>query len=178
MTLSSALFGTPGRIEALPTLTPEQQQLLGSLIGGLGGPMQTGLSNLQRLLMGEAEAFEAPAMRQFREQIIPGIAERFTGGFPGIPGAASAQRSSAFQQALGQAGASLAERLAMQRAGLQERGLSQLQSLLGLGMAPAFQYQAIPGVPGGLSQLLGGLGGGLGMGAGGWLSSRLFGLGS
>ena len=162
--LGSMFGGTPGRIEALPTMAPEQQALLGQLAGGLGGqggPLAGGLQNLQQMLSGGAGAFEAPAMRQFQEQIVPGIAERFTGM------GAGAQQSSAFGQQLGQAGAGLAEQLAMQRSGMQERGMGQLMSLLGLGMGTSpFQYQQIPGQQGALSGLLGGLGRGLGqMGA-------------
>ena len=162
-----SFLGTPGRIEALPTLAPEQQQLLGGLVGGLGGPLQQSLSGLMQLLTGGGEAeqaYAAPAMRQFQEQIIPDLAERFSG----------AQQSSAFQQALSQAGAGLAERLAAQRAGLQAGARGQLSQMLGLGLGTSpFQYQTIPGTEGGLGKLLGGIGTGFGLGGGGWLSKLL-----
>lgn len=168
MGLFDTLFGTPGRIEALPSMTGEQSQLLAQLLGGLGGPLQSGLGNIQDLLTGGPgafEAFEAPAMRQFEEQIVPRIAERFAGGLGG--GGLGGQQSSAFAQTLGQAGAGLTERLAGQRAGLQSQALGQLSSLLGLGMgAQPFQYQQIPGQEGGLSKLFGGLGTGLGLAGG------------
>lgn len=167
--LRSLLFGTPGKIEALPTLTPEQQSLLGQLVGGIQGPLSGALRNLQSMLSGGAEAFEAPAMRQFQEQIVPGIAERFTGL------GAGAQGSSAFGQQLGAAGAGLAERLAMQRAGLQERAISQLQALLSPALKSPFQYTQIPGSEGALSGLFGGVGTGLGMFGGSGLA-RLLGL--
>ena len=64
--------------------------------------------------------------------------------------------------------------MAEQRALRQERGLGQLQSLLGLGMRPAFQYMQIPGQPGAFQKLLSGIGrgiGGLGMG---FLGRKLF----
>lgn len=61
--------------------------------------------------------FAAPYMRQFREQIVPEIAERFTGP--------NAQKSSAFQQALGGAGAGLAENLASLKGNLINQMLSQ-----------------------------------------------------
>ena len=106
------------------------QQLLQSLQGqgqGQGSNIQQsplfqqGSGFLQQLLSGSQEssqAFEAPAMRQFNEQIIPGIAERFSGL------GAGSQSSSAFQQALGQAGAGLSENLQSLRSGLQMGGLS------------------------------------------------------
>jgi len=161
-TLQNIFSGTPGSIQAMPSFSPEQQGLLGQMVGGLGGeggPLAGGLQNLQQMLAGGGEAFEAPAMRQFQEQIVPGIAERFSGM------GAGAQRSSAFGQQLGQAGAGLAENLAMQREGLKSQGLQQLMGMLGMGMQSPFNYMQIPGTQGGLGQLLGGLGSGIGAGA-------------
>lgn len=170
MSISSMLFGKKGKMEQLPTMTPEQQQLLSQLLQGLGGPMGMGLENIMGILSGDPEAleaFQAPAMRQFEEQIVPGIAERFTGMGGG------AQQSSAFQQALGGAGASLAERLSAQKAGLQSGAMGQLSQLLGLGMgAKPFGYQYTPGSQGFFGAMAPGMGGGIGMG----LSSLLGGL--
>ncbi len=166
-----SFLGTPGRIEALPSMSQEQMGLLGQLVGGLGGATQSGLSGLMQLLTGGGEAeqaYTAPAMRQFQEEIVPGLAERFSGM------GAGAQQSSAFQQALGQAGAGLSERLAQQRAGLQQGARSQLAQLLGLGLGTSpFQYQTIPGTEGGLGKLLGGIGTGVGTGLGGGLLGLL-----
>jgi len=172
MGLQEMLFGKQGEYKALPTMAPEQQQLLTQLLGGLRGPTQAGLGNLMGLLSGDTSAYEAPAMRQFQENIIPMISERFTGM------GAGAQQSSAFKQALGQAGAGLAENLAMQRGQLQQQGLSQLGSLLGMGLdAQPFQWQALPGTEGFLGPLMQGLGSGLGTGGGflglGWLARKL-----
>ena len=169
MPISDILFGKKEKFEQVPTMTPEQQQLLSQLLGGLGGPLGMGLQNLMQLLSGAPEAleaFQAPAMRQFEEQIVPGIAERFTG--------VGGQRSSAFQQALGGAGAGLAERLSAQRAGLQQGAMGQLGGLLGAGLgAQPFGYRFTPGQAGFLGGMGGGLGGGLGMGLGS-LMGRLF----
>jgi hypothetical protein len=84
-----------------------------------------------------AKAFEAPYKRQFQEEVVPGIAERFSqmGG----------QNSSGFQQTMGQAGERLSENLASMRSGLQMQALPQafamaqqpyanLMARLGLGM--------------------------------------------
>lgn len=173
--LSRFFMGTPGKFEQLPTVTPEQKGILDQLLGGLGGPLGSGLQNLQQLLSGAPEAFEAfaaPARTSFMQQTVPGIAERFTG--------AGAQRSSAFGQALGAAGAGLEEQLAAQRAGLQSQALGQLQNLLGVGLTPQFQTAQIPGQPGALQGLLGGIGTGLGtlgtLGLGGGLQNLLSGL--
>lgn len=177
MGLMDSLLGTPGRIENVPTMSGEQSQLFAQLLqglggqGGQGGPLQAGLGNLMGLLSGDQsalEAFQAPAIRQFEEQTVPGIAERFSSM------GAGAQGSSAFGQQLGAAGAGLAENLSAQRSGLQSQALSQLSSLLGLGVqTPTFQSMQIPGQEGGLSKLFGGLGTGLGLAGGAALPGGL-----
>lgn len=118
------------------TFNPAQQQGFQQLIQqllGQGGQQtnvaqnpafQSGQSYLQQLLSGSPEAFqnfEAPFKRQFEEQTIPALAERFSGL------GAGAQSSSAFQQALGQAGAGLSENLAQLRSALQMQALPQAQ---------------------------------------------------
>jgi len=93
------LLTTPESMSEFERFTPEQQSLISQLMGALtgqGGP-QGGI--LGDLLGGDA--FAVPEMRRFQEQTIPGIAERFTGL------GAGSQSSSAFQQALGTAGADL-----------------------------------------------------------------------
>lgn len=132
------------------------------------------LSNDPRAL----EAFQAPYLRQFREEILPSIAERFTqlGG----------QKSSAFNQALAQQATGLTERLAALRSGMQMQAVPQaLQYLqvpaqnyynraaLALG-TPGRNYIA-PGAPqpGLLGELGGGIGQGLGIAGGQWGIQKL-----
>lgn len=101
--------------------TPEQQNVLSQILQmGLGG-VKEGL---------DFQPIEDRARTQFKEQTIPTIAERFT--------SMGAQRSSAFPQILGQAGAGLEESLAQMKSqhGLQRAG--QLQGLLGMGLTPQF----------------------------------------
>jgi len=106
--------------------------------------------------------------RQFEEQVIPGLAERFTG--------MGGQRSSAFRQQLAGAGGDLAQRLAglrsqhelgqqqaeMQAQGMDLNRLSQLQALLSgqqqLGLQRAGQQQQQLGQLGQLGLGLGQLG--------------------
>lgn len=167
----------PRGYESFSTLNPQQNQGFNQLIqmlrGQLGqsqGLFSQGSNYLQNLLSGSPEstqAFEAPAMRQFNQQIIPGIAERFAG-----QGGLS---SSGFQNALGSAGADLSERLAALRGGLQNQAAGQalgyaqqpqsnLQNLLGMntqGIAPeqmSFLQQLLVALSGGAGQGLGGLG--------------------
>jgi len=184
---SDFFLGTPQRFQQTPTGTGGQQDLIQQLIQGLrgggtgGGPLGAGLGNLEGILSGDPKAFEAfaaPARRQFQEQTIPGIAERFSG--------LGAQSSSAFGQQLGAAGAGLEENLAAQRSGLQSQALQQLMGFLGQSQAPQFQTQDIDAQPGFLQSLLSSLGqiGGqvgsaaLGGGLGGLFAGKGFGTGA
>lgn len=180
----------PKGYSSFSTMAPQQQQLFQQLLSGMFGGGQNplfgaGQNYLQQLLGGGPEAtaaFEAPYLRQFQEQTVPGLAERFAGLGSG------AQSSSAFQQALGQAGAGLSENLASLRSGLQMQALpqalqysqqpfNQARSLLdvsSLGFAPKQTpwWQSL------LAGLGGGVGQGIGMGATGGIGSifgKLFG---
>lgn len=115
------------------------------------------------------DAFNAPYMRQFNEQIVPGLAERFT--------AAGGQDSSGFQQTLGQAGAGLMENLAALRGNMQMQSLPFLQNMyqqpfqntltragLGLG-AQKYAFGNVPGQAGLLQYAAQGLGQAGGMAA-------------
>jgi len=173
MALSDFLMGRKGGFEQVPAMTGQQTQLLNQLLGGLGAPLQSGLGNLAALLGGDVEAYEAPAMRQFREEIVPGIAERFSGA------GAGAQASSAFGQQLGAQAAGLSERLAMQRAALQQQGLGQLGGLLGYGLgARPFESIYRPETTGFLGAMAPGIGSALGMGLTGGMSKLGKGLSS
>jgi len=116
----------------LQQFTPEQMQLFQNLFGFLGPD-----SYLSRLAGGDQEAFEqmeAPAHRQFQEQ-LGGLASRFS-GFGG--GAMSARRGSGFQNASTQAAQDFASRLASQRHDLTRQALSDLMgySNMLLGQSP------------------------------------------
>lgn len=150
------------------TLNPEQQGLFNQQAQGLGAIQPQIMQYLQQLLSSSpeaTEAFSAPYMRQFNEQIVPGLAERFAG--------AGALSSSGFQNALGQAGAGLAENLASMREqlryGAAQQGQSGISNFLGMNT-----QSLMPKQMGFLKQLLLGLSGGVGQGIGGIGSS--FGL--
>lgn len=146
------LLGTPGELRKLPQYSEAQQNVLNQLLGQSEDQLMGGFGFLGDILGQSPEAmqrFQAPAMRQFREEIIPDIAQRF--------GEQGALRSSGFQQTLGQAGERLGEQLASQRSQLGFEGLGQLQNLLGMGLTPQFNYQQIPGAPGMLQLLAGGM---------------------
>lgn len=144
------LTGTPSTFEQVPRFTPQQQTTLNAIL-------KQALSGLQAPLGAGFAPIAQQARTQFAQQTVPTIAERFT-----AMGGQGGQRSSAFPQLLGQAGAGLEQGLAAQQAqfGLQERQL--LQSLLGMGLMPQFETAYRQEQPGFLSGLGGGLGAGIG----------------
>lgn len=160
MAFMDFLFGKGERTQQVPRFSRTQQNALNSLLSGAQQQLPQGLDFLSSLLspgMEDESIYERPAMRQFEEQIIPGIAERFTKNF-----GTGSSRSSAFGQQLGQAGARLSEALAAQRAGrgaqrsqLGLGALSQLQSLLGAGLTPQFETLLRPAQQGFLGQAAG-----------------------
>lgn len=178
--LSEILFGNRNpRIQRASTLTgPQQQvsdQLLSALSGGqVGGPLGGAFGSLMSILGGGEGAFdeyEAPLKRQFQQEIIPGLAERFAG-----LGTGGSLSSSGFQQAGAQAGVDLAERLGALRANLRQGAIGQLSGLLGQGMAPQFEmFQRQPSmglIPGLFEAGAKGLGGGLGTWLGGYFQPQ------
>lgn len=154
------LFGEGEKRQQIPRFSSSQQNVLEQLLGGAQQGIAPGIQQLLNILgqdQQSLQAFEAPALRQFNEEILPSIAERFTG----MMGEGS-QRSSAFGQQLGQAGAGLAENLAGQRSQLGSQALSQLQQLLGLGLTPQQDTLVTPKQPGFIQTLLESLAPGLG----------------
>jgi hypothetical protein len=130
---------------------------------------QQGSDFLSRIMSQDPETmrqFEAPMMRQFNEQIVPGLAERFSG--------MGARSSSAFNQTMGQAGAGLSEQIAAMRAnlgmgaaqqafGYAQMPFQQMMQKAGLAMGtPTFGYQALEGRSGALQGALGGFAQGAG----------------
>lgn len=139
--LKKDLFrGKKESLKQLPTLSSRQQRRLDDLLSGIDkgdldigkrGTYKAGRNYLTELLSGSPEAmeaFEAPYMRQFEEEIIPMIAQRFSGLGEG------AQQSSGFQHALTRSATDLQERLAALRGGMQMQALPQ-----------ALQYAQAPG---------------------------------
>jgi len=87
-----------GENEQVSNFTPGQQSALDQALKGFqgGGGIESALRYFQDLLSDNPDAmkaFEAPAMRQFNEQIIPNIAERFSGQGAGGQGAAQSERA-------------------------------------------------------------------------------------
>jgi len=209
--------GSKSKLEKLPVLTRDQRKvqefLLKNKLPGLPSAQnnpnfQAGSNYLQNLLGQQPQErysqLEAPYMRQFQQETMPGIAEQYAG--------AGALNSSGFQNAAANAGQSLMERLASLNLGQQN--LFRNQQLSALPMAQsysqqpyneqlgarllqlqrmgqgldtqAFRYNMTPGQPGFLQNLSSGLGTQMGMGLGmggegggiGGMMSNMFGGGN
>lgn len=127
---------------SINTTTPEQGDVLNQLYQGL----PQGIQNLN--MPGNQSNFEPianEARRNFSQNTIPTLAERFAG---------LGRNSSGLQQTLGGAGAQFESQLAAAQAqhGLQEQGLqsSNLFNSLGAFLHPQFDYQNVQGQNSGL----------------------------
>lgn len=155
--LGSFLFGSKDRISQVPTVNSQQQSALQQILS-------QGLSGIQNPTQG-FEPIAQNATNQFQQNIVPSIAERFSGL------GAGAQRSSAFGQQLGAAGAGLSSNLAAQEAQYGQQALGPLLQLLQFGLRPQFENAYQPGQSG----LFGGAAKGL-IGAGGQALGAYFGM--
>jgi len=125
------LFGTPEKHERVSTLLENQQPIQEQLSRaaqqrGAGGAFGEAADYYRNLLSNEnpdINAFAAPELRRFREDIIPGLSEQFAGmGAGGLD-------SSGFRNAAVGAGTDLAERLGAIRAQLRQAGAAGLQGI-------------------------------------------------
>lgn len=123
-------------LSKMPTMTGDQQGILNNILQQLGQGGQLGqgygqaLGGLQDFMDPSSEAmqrFADPYMRQFNQQTVPGLAERFAGA--GATGGALS--SSGFGQALGGAGAGLQEQLASMKTGLQRQSMGDIMNQYG-----------------------------------------------
>lgn len=184
---SDLLFGTPETRENVSTLRPEQEGLYEQLVNagkgaGAGGAFGTSADYYRNLLSDNSadyNAFAAPAMRQYNQDIIPGISEQFAGmGSGGLS-------SSGFRNAQVQGGVDLAERLGALRANLRQSGAQGLQNVGAQGLQSYSQNMVTePGTQGFLSSVapaigtaagaaIGGpLGAGIGNMAGNWFGGQ------
>jgi hypothetical protein len=152
----SFFSGSPAEYEQVSNLTPQQLRLEKERRGAAKGAFGQAGDYWRNILSNDPSAFsafEAPAQRQFNEQIIPDLAEQFAG-----MGAGNLS-SSGFRNAAVGAGTDLAERLASMRAQLREGAASNLYNLGQSSLQPHAQYQQTnPGSQGFLSSFSSGLG--------------------
>lgn len=163
--------GKPEKMQQISRLEPGQMplknQLLQAGMQGPGGAFGQAADYYGNLLSNDSEdfnAYAAPEMRRFNEQIIPGLAEQFAGMGSG------ALSSSGFRNAAVSAGSDLSERLGAIRAQLRQQGAQGLQNLGQQGLGQFSENVLRPATPGFLqsaSQGLGNL-------AGQFIGSKLF----
>lgn len=136
-----ALTSKKGKFQQTPLYNPQQQSAFSNILSqGLGNQ--------------DFGAIENRARSQFNSQTVPSLAERFTSMGGG-------QRSSAFQGALGNAGAGLEEGLAALRS---QHGLQQTS----IGLTPQFENNYFPSQPGFFEGLSSGFNQGLPSMLGAW----------
>lgn len=154
MAIGQFLFGRPGEFQQIDRFGSGQQQ-------GIMQALQQALAGMQDPTKG-FEPIAQQARMGFEQQTLPSIAERFSG--------MNGQRSSAFSQALGQAGAGLESNLAAQQAQFGQQNLQTLLSMLGLGLTPTFETAYRPQeqgfIPGAINAFAQGIGAGMTGGAG------------
>ena len=151
-------FGTPEKRENVSTLRPEQEPLFEQAVNaglkpGAGGAFGTSADYYRNLLSDDSadyNAFAAPQLRQYNEDIVPGISEQFAGmGAGGLS-------SSGFRNAQIQGATDLSERLGAIRANLRQAGAQGLQNIGQVGLGNYSQNMVTqPGTEGLLAPALG-----------------------
>lgn len=174
--------GSRGKFKQKSLLGPEQQQLYDQLLAsasgrGAGGAFGESADYYRDILSDDPEAFEAfaaPEMRRFNEDIIPGLSEQFAGMGSG------ALSSSGFRNAAVNAGTDLSERLGSIRARLRGEAARGLMDVGSKGLDRYNENVYMPGTPGFTDSIGQGIGQGLGAGissgfgnfGSGWFSSK------
>lgn len=153
----SFLGGTPEKRENVSTLRPEQEGLYQQAVNagmapGAGGAFGTSADYYRNLLSDDSadyNAFAAPALRQYNQDIVPSISEQFAGmGAGGL-------NSSGFRNAQIQGATDLADRLGALRANLRQAGAQGLANIGQVGLQNYSQNMVTqPGSQGVLSQAL------------------------
>jgi hypothetical protein len=183
MALKEFLFGSPEKRENVSTLRPDQEPLARQAINaglkkGAGGAFGDTADYFRNLMSDDSEdykAFAAPALRQYNEDIVPGLSEQFAGmGAGGL-------NSSAFRNAQIQGATDLSERLGSLRANLRMHGAQGLQNIGQQGLQNFSQNMvtqqgsegfAAPAIGAAASAFGGPLLGAAAQGATSWLSNK------
>ncbi|MFW6122217.1 MAG: hypothetical protein ACOC80_15145 [Petrotogales bacterium] len=135
-----------GQALQLPQFGPQQSDLISQL-------GQMGLQGIKNIPQADFSRIREAAKKRFEEETVPSIAERFSALGSG------GQRSGAFAQQLGSAGAGLEKELAGMEETFKRQGraqdISQMLSLLQMGMTPRTQTYFNPPQQSGLQALAG-----------------------
>jgi len=118
--------GSPMRSNQLALYTPEAQQMMSNA-------MRTGFEGLKQF---DFEPIRQQAMQNYQQNIVPGLAERFT--------SMGGRRSSGFQQALGASGANLMSNLAALEEDYNVQRQPMFQDLMKMGMQQQWENVVSP----------------------------------
>lgn len=164
--------GTPEQNYQQSTLSEAQQPLFEQLQSatqgrGAGGAFGQAADYNRDILDNNSETINqlnAPELRRFNQEIIPGLAEQFAGmGSGGLS-------SSGFRNAAVNAGVDLSERLGAIRANLRNQSAQNLQNLGQQGLGNYTENIHRPGTPGFLDTFAKGAGETLGKAAGAYFT--------
>lgn len=156
---SSFFTGTPEKRENVSTLRPEQEGLYNQAVNagmgqGAGGAFGNAADYYRNNLSdnpADFDKFAAPQMRQYNQDIVPGISEQFAGMGAGGSGLSG----SGFRNAQVQGATDLSERLGAIRAGLRQSAAQGLQNIGQQGLQNYSQNMVTqPGTQGLLSTAL------------------------
>ncbi len=165
--------GSKDKVKQYSNLTPEQQQAHGQLGlaasgRGAGGAFGSAADYYRDLLSDDSSTFNAmaaPQLRQYNEDIIPGISEQFAGmGSGGLS-------SSGFRNAQIQGATDLSERLGAIRANLRQAGAQGLQGIGQQYLNPVSENVLHQGQPGAAQGIFQGVGAAIPAGVGGYAKS-------
>lgn len=192
MNFLETLFGSPGKMGS--TYNQGQLSLLDQVLGNVRGQTgagqnitqqpgyQTGMEWLQGLFNNPQffQSFEAPLQRQFQEQTVPDLANRFAS-----MGSGGALGSTGFRNQLAREGSNLGTNIAALRGQMQQGAIPQL---LGYSQQPFSNYMQMlqssltptqnvyqPPSAGLIGPALGALAGGMGVPFGNILGQRFAG---
>lgn len=164
------LFGTPEKRENVSLLREEQEPLYQQLVNagqqeGAGGAFGTAADYYRNLMSdqnADVDAFSAPALRQYNQDIVPALSEQFAGmGAGGLS-------SSGFRNAQIQGATDLSERLGALRAQLRQSGAQGLANIGQLGLSNFSENMVTrPGTAGLFGSLAPHVGAGIGQAVGG-----------
>lgn len=174
------MTGESGKINQVSNLREDQEGLSDQLVNagqnpGAGGAFGTAADYYRDLMSdnpADLQAYTAPALRQYNEEIVPGLSEQFAGmGSGGLS-------SSGFKNAQIQGATDLSERIGQIRANLRQQGAQGLSNIGQLGLqsfqtnyqqegSPGFLQMAAPAIGGAIGTAVGGpVGGVIGSGIG------------
>jgi hypothetical protein len=130
-----AIFGKPEQNYRQSNLGSEQAPLYQNLLNAGSNSFGTAGDYYRNLLSNnnsDMDAFAAPELRRFQEDIVPGLAEQFASmGYGGTSG-------SGFRNAALRAGTDLSERLGAIRANLRQSAAQGLQNIGSFGLNTGF----------------------------------------